>query len=281
MSKQFSNIKGSIIVVSLIVLLSTSYTQEQNTQTPKLKRILVVRTSPVFTLQFNLSYNQGVGQLGGTYNADFRSDQFIDGGNFGATKGFGTNVTAKMRLDDMGHFRLLVSAYYNLMRSYLTGNKTNVFDLGKSQFNVYSIGGGIENNFTPNHKVKIYVGLQPLLSLINGSATLWVENHGVGNPYTYGVKINNSIRLGAAINGGLEYYLSEDLGLNVGFNLIHANLFTKLANYTGDLYSINLMDGDSESSVPYAGKKNFVILNLSLGISFYWGIEQKRYPLSN
>ena len=256
-----------------------------------LKKVLIIHSSPSFTLQVNGNYNQGMGQLAGTYNADFQSDQFVLGRNFGATKGYGFDVISKIKLDEIGHFRFLTSFFYNRMGSYLFGNKTTIADKGFSKFNVFSFGFGIENNFTPNHKVKVYVGFQPLFSMINGNVTLSAYQYNSvgeltylktvnGADSTYSVHIKNGFRIGAVLTGGMEYMLNESFGLNIGFNFIDANLLLKSAKDSGDPANINLIDDESSSLTQYAGKKNFVILNLTAGISFYWGNPEKRYIIS-
>jgi hypothetical protein len=266
--------------VFLILLISTNL----HSQTGKLRRVMLVHSSPLFTLQINANFNQGMGQLGGTYNADFQSDQFILGRSFGATKGYGVNIVTKMRLDEFGHLRLLASGFYNRMGSYIFTNlfsdKSKEADAGHSTINIFSLGFGIENNFTPNHKIKLLIGLQPLFSIINGTAKIWVSNIGIGSPYTYDVKIKNAFRIGGVLMGGVEYLMSEKVALNLGFNLIHANLLLKQAEDSGDPYNINLVDDESSPPIKYSGKKNIVILSINAGICFYWGEGPKRYVLS-
>lgn len=263
------------ILLSVCLITSALFSQTQ-----KIRKILVVHSSPSFTLQINGDFNEGMGQLGGTYNADFQSDQFIQGKSFGATKGFGLNAIGKLKLDNIGHWRFIFSSFYNRMTSYMFVKfKPEMGDKGHSAFNVISFGAGIENNFTPNHKLKVYLGLQPMFSIINGKANLY-DPIFAPPPYYYDVNIKTGFRIGAAVTGGLEYVVSENIGLNLGFNLLDANLLLKNSNYTGDPYNINLMDGASDTPSKYSGSKNIVILNFSAGVSFYWGIGEKRYILS-
>jgi hypothetical protein len=232
----------------------------------------------MLTLQFNLNYNQAMGQLAGTYNDDFRSDQFLNGRSLGADKGLGGNIRAKVKIDNMGHFRLLLSGHYNKISSYLF-KKIGIADTGESNFNIFSTGFGLENNFTPNHKMKLYLGAEALFSIINGKATIWVENK-PNTPYTYGIKINNSFRIGGMLEGGAEYLLNNKVGLNLGFTLTHCNLFLKNGENPNSLYEMNLIDNDGNPPFTYAGKKQFVFLLISAGVCIYWGVNEKRYILS-
>ncbi|RPI18049.1 MAG: hypothetical protein EHM58_06920 [Ignavibacteriae bacterium] len=266
-----------IVLIFLVVLTLPFYSQDN---TPKIKRVMLVKTSPDFTFQINANYNQAMGQLSGTFNDDFQSDQFIQGKSLGADKGLGLNATGKLKLDHMGHFRFIFSGQYNKISSYFFGKKTGVADVGKSNFNILSTGAGFENNFTPNHRVKIFLGAEALVSWINGKATIWVENRG-GEPYKYDLDILTSFRLGGVIHGGAEYSINNTTALNLGFNITHANLLLRNSgNNDNNLYEIPLIDDDPDSPGTYAGKKNFTFLTISAGVSFYFGVYEKRYLLT-
>jgi hypothetical protein len=270
------NVNKYLILLLLFFLIIPVSSQEI---TPKIKRVMLVKTSPEFTFQINLNYNQATGQLAGTYNDDFQSDQFIMGKSLGTDKGMGVNLTGKYKLDHMGHFRLLFSGQYNKISSYFFAKKTGVADEGKSSFNIISTGMGFENNFTPNHRVKIYVGAEALASWINGKATIWVENKG-GEPYTYDLKILTSFRLGAALHGGAEYSINNKTAFNLGFSLTYANLLLRNSSDNNNLYEIPLLDGDAQNQGIYTGNKNFTFISISAGVCFYFGIYEKRYVLS-
>jgi len=264
-------------LISILIISGNIYSQT-------LKRVLIIHSSPSFTLQINGNFNEGMGQLAGTYNADFQSDQFVLGRNFGATKGYGFDVISKIKLDEIGHFRFLSSFFYNRMGTYLFGNKTTIADKGHSTFNVFSLGFGLENNFTPNHKIKVYVGLQPIFSIISGNVTLSSYTYSSGViqylDSTYDVHIKPAFRIGGVLTGGMEYMMSETFGVNIGFNFMHANLLLKSANDSGDPANINLIDEESSSLPQYAGKKNFIIMNFTAGVCLYWGNPEKRYIIS-
>jgi hypothetical protein len=272
-------IKLQALSVLILILLIP------NLQSQTIRRVMVLHSPPPFTFQFNLHYNEGIGQMGGTYNADFQSEDFINGRTFGATKGFGFDIVTKYQLDDMGHFRITASGIFNRMNSYLFKSKTTIADRGNSRFDIYSFGAGFENNFTPNHKIKLFLGIQPVLSIIKGSANLYAfnpertPNHQQLDSI-YSISIKTGIRIGASLTGGFEYVLNDQIGINIGFNLLYANLLLKSAEDSGDPYHINLVDNDNSAMQMYAGRKNIIVMSMTAGISFYWGVDTKRYVLS-
>jgi hypothetical protein len=265
----------AVSVLMIVVICMPVNAQQPST---KLKTVMILRSCPDFTLQFNINYNQAMGQLAGTYNDDFRSDQFINGRSLGADKGLGGDMIGKIKLDNIGHFRLIFSGHFNKVSSYLF-KKSGIADVGETKFNIYSAGFGLENNFTPDHRMKLYLGAEALISMINGSATIWVENK-PNTPYTYGVNIGNSIRMGGILLGGIEYLVNNSFGLNLGFNITYANMFMKNGENPNSLTDIKLIDDDGNPQFAYSGKKQFVFLTISAGISIYWGVVEKRYIYS-
>jgi hypothetical protein len=266
------NIIISILIFIIFIMSSSSFAQQ--------KKVMVIRSAPSFTLQLNLNYDQAMGQLAGTFNNDFRSEQFMTGRTLGSDKGFGVNLIGKISLDNSSHLRLNISAKYNKLVSYLFGKSSTLADRGESKFNIFTGGMGLENNFTPNHKVKLYLGGEVLFSSLSGNATLWVENKPY-TAYTYDVKIKPSFRIGAGLFAGAEYLVSESFGLNLGFNLSHLNLFFKQANDYTDSTEISLIDDENVNNPTslYEGKKQLVYYSINAGVVFYWGISQKRYVI--
>lgn len=282
MSK-ITKIFGVLCVFTLFI--TTAFSQDNNDTTKNivLKKYVVIRNSPSFTLLVNLNYSQSALELAGTFNGDFRSDQFIKGETFGAGKGVGGNIVGKYSLGDKGNWRALFSVSYNRIQSYLFGSKPTLADQGQSSFNTFSFGLGLEDNFTPNHNFKIYASIELLASMISGKATMWVKH--IPDPYTYDVKFKNSFRVGYTFGGGTEYMLNENIGLNISARFSHLNLIgkqsvdiqnTPLADET---LEISLPDGSSKTSTLFAGDKNFAFFTIQAGVCFYWGINEKRYKL--
>ncbi len=260
------------IFSTILILISVSLFSQSN--------LLKTRTAPTFTLMLNLNYNQAMGQFAGTYNDVFRSEQFIGGRNLGADKGFGILVVAKKSISK--YFRANFGLQYNRLVSFLFSNK-NPTDLGEGKYNMFAASIGLEDNFTPIHRIKIYAGADALFSVINGKATIWVENRGTANPpYTYDIKIKSAFRIGAAINAGAEYLLNNNVGLNLGFRYNFVNLLLRNSELGTDSTNINLVDDDDPSNttanpIPYVGKKQIAYISITAGVTLYWGINDKKY----
>lgn len=275
-------IKTIFVVIILSFICNGVFAQDDDANETKtnqnLKKYLVLRSSPSFTLQFNLNYNQSLLELSGTYNDDYQSEQVMSGETFGADKGFGANLLGKFSLNEKGTWRLTTSASYNRIMSYLFGSKDNVADQGRNSFNAMSFGVGIENNFTPTHRFKIYFGGEMLGSLINGKMHIWVDNR-PNSSYEYDATIKNSFRFGYSLFAGSEYLVNDNFGLNLGFKFSHLNLIGKKAAENTTATEIELPDGSTTSPVLYGGSKNFAYLSVMAGVNFYFGIKQKRYKL--
>lgn len=263
------------------MLCQLSFSQQDiayKSRSPYIRKFMITRSSPAFTLQFNFNYNQAILELAGTYNDDFRSVDYIKGQTFGADKGFGANITTKINLSRKGNLRLLISASYNRIMTYMFG-KGGLADVGETKFNTYTGGIGFEHNFTPNYNFKLYAGGELLASMINGNAFLWVKNTETHPEYSYNMDIKNSFRLGLSICGGTEYLLTKDFGLNLGFKFTLANLFLKQTEAVNDSGSTILLDGKPDVPGNYLGRKNYGFFTISAGICFYWGIIEKKYEL--
>lgn len=238
---------------------------------------MILRTAPKFTLQVNLNYNQSYLDFNGTYNNDFHSDDFINGKTLGADKGYGIMVTSKIPLNSIGKLRLNISLNYNRIQTYLFGNNYQLVDVGKTKFNLMTLGLGIEHNFTANHKFKIYMGVEGTGTFLNGTGTIWVENRG-STPYSYDIKIKNSFRIGASVSAGTEYMLTDRFGVSMGFKYNFVNLLLKNAEQTADPQSTEFPLRDKYvPNVLYSGDKNLAYISLLGGVNFYWGVTSKRY----
>jgi opacity protein-like surface antigen len=238
------------------------------------QKVMVVKSFPKFTLQVNLNYNQSFLEFNGTYNNDFHSKDFMNGAALGADKGIGGSVTSKIALSDRGRMRLNLSLNYNNFKTYLFGQNHQLADIGKSSINIMSFGVGLEHNFTPNYKFKIYLGAEGTGNLISGKSTIWVDVPSTPG-YTYDVTITNSFRIGAAIFAGTEYMLNDRMGLSFGFKYNFANLLLKSAKDSSDPNSFPLRDDNS--NLPYSGKKTIAYISITGGVNFYWGVTSKRY----
>lgn len=244
----------------------------------EIKRYMIVRSTPSYTLQVNLNYNQSVLELTGTYNDDVRSSYIWDGQTFGSDKGYGANIVSKIVLGSRGNWRFNQSLAYNRILSYTFGDKTTLADHGKANYNAFTGALGMEYNFTPAHRFKIYAGGDLNVSMINGEASIWIENPGYGYQDSGTFTIKNSLRMGFGVNVGAEYLLNSNFGLNIGVKYQNLNLLLKDAKGTNTDTEFELRDADSPG-LHFAGKKNFAFYSIIAGVNFYFGVTEKRYKL--
>jgi hypothetical protein len=269
----------SIIILFLALIYQVSFSQPQpdisgkkpaasnpcNNKSTMVK--MMIRTAPKFTIQVNGMYDYGVFELAGKDNGDFNPIQFIKGESFGVRHGIGGSITAKIPLHEKGNIRLNISALYNNF-----GNKyIDMKEGGYAKYNVYSVGIGLENNFTPSYKFKTLIGASIIGSLINGKAQIVLPES------NYSLKINSAFRMGVMIYSGFEYLLNDNLGFNCGFNFTHANLWFKDSKVSDDPNSINLNDKRVSPRLPYTGWKQFAWGSFYGGINIYFGIAEKNY----
>lgn len=266
------------ILIAVILFSVTAGIFAQNTE---IKRYMIVRSTPKYTLNFNIDYNQSVLELSGAYNDDYQSVNVYDGETFGADKGYGASVLSKITLNERGSIRFTQSLTYNRILSYTFGDKTTVADNGKANYNCFTGGLGLEYNFTPAHKFKIFMGAELNASMINGDISVWFENRGIGTPYTESYKITNSFRMGYGLQIGSEYLVNENFGLNIGVRLINANALLKEAKGTNTDTEFKLRD-DIDPTLKFAGnnKKSFSFYSIMAGVNFYFGITEKKYKLN-
>jgi outer membrane protein W len=259
-------------------MLITSSLLSQHTE---IKRYMIVRSSPRYTLQFNLDYNQAILELSGAYNDDYQSETVYDGESFGADKGYGLSALSKISLNERGSIRFTQSLTFNRILSYTFGDKTNIADNGYANYNCFTGGLGMEYNFTPAHMFKIYVGAELNASMINGSIKVWFENRGIGPPYDESYKVNSTFRMGYAFMMGSEYLINEKFGLNFGVRLLNANAFLRNSEGTNADTEFKLRDA-AEPNLNFAGNntKNFCFYSLMVGVNFYFGIKEKKYKLN-
>jgi opacity protein-like surface antigen len=241
----------------------------------KVIRIVTVRTIPIIILQLSGFYNSGALELQ-AHNGIFSKDDFINGKSFGARNGFGVILTGKIRLHRKGHFWLNAASGFSGFKSdFFSGNSES----GAVVYNQFSWGVGMDYFFTPADKVKYFIGGNILGSLIYGTASIPYDIT-IYDPIRYReVKIKNAFRLGYSVYVGLEYAFEKNVGLNFGFKFTHANLLLKKTTIPTSDNEAYLNDNGSDPPVLYGGWKQFAYSSVFGGISYYFGVKEKRYKL--
>ncbi len=116
--------------------------------------------------------------------------------------------------------------------------------------------------------------------MINGDVKVWFQNRG-GTPYNEEYKITNSFRMGYGVMIGSEYVVNESFGLNIAARLINANAFLKQSKGTNADTEFQLRD-KADPNLKLAGdhNKKFSFYSIMAGVSFYFGVKEKRYKLN-
>ena len=232
---------------------------------------LTIYNPPKLTFQLNFDYDFGVFELSANDNGDLHADEFAGGQNFGVRHGFGAGLTVKIPLHESGKFRLNTSFMYNGFSSKFNKVFADQEEFDFVKYNVFSGSVGIENNFTPSHKVKAYIGFGLLGSFISGSAKITQKD------ITDNLTINPAFRMGLTVYSGLEYMLTNTLGFNFGLKVTHANLWLKKSSVSETPGEIYLNDQRVTTKMAYSGFRQFAWGSLSTGLNYYFGIEEKHY----
>lgn len=275
------NIKKTIIIIFIFLFSSNLFSQSENNTvtkkdttynsiaTTKIINMLKKGKAPRVTLQLSFNYNIGHLDLAGNDNTIFSKEDFINGANFGTRYGFGTTLTGKIALHKDGNVRLNVSASYNRFASNFVISESPD---GKVTYNVFSWGLGIENNFSPAKKLKPFIGLDLVASLISGNALLTTDSA------DFNLKIKNSMRFGVSVNLGFEYAFNNNVGFNLGYKLTYANIVGRKNKVSSVLNETYLNDDKvtGEEIIPYAGWKQFVYSSFYTGINIYFRMKNKK-----
>jgi hypothetical protein len=273
------NLMKILIIINFLFLMSyNSFSQisGETASNGKVKQSytkMMIRTAPKLTVEFSGFYNYGIFELSANDNGDFAADEYLNGQNFGVRQGIGGSFVLKIPLHEKGNIRLNISGLYSCFSSKFNKIANTLSEEGYVKYNVFSGGIGIENNFTPSHKIKTLAGINILGSVISGNAYLpSTEN-------TINAKIKPAFRLGISVFSGLEYLLNNNLGLNFGLRFTHANIWLKNSQASDNPNEIYLNDNRVSPRIPYSGWKQFSYGSFYGGVSIYFGIEEKTYTI--
>jgi opacity protein-like surface antigen len=243
----------------------TTFNQEEVNKILKSKKTYTVKTAPTFILSISGQYNIGVSEVSLIDNPS----QLFQGQNFGVRNGFGISAMGKFPIDKQkGNLRIVVHGVYN----HFSANFKDIASAnGEIKYNIISGGVGIENSFTPKFSVKPFVGAALLGSLISGSSSF--DTSGV----PFDITIKNSFRLGFTLYAGVEYALSNNIGLNLGAKFTNVNTWLKKTKDDGSNSEFALRDAFSSQVLPYGGWKNFAFTSFYIGTSIYFGVKDKLF----
>lgn len=226
--------------------------------------------SPTVTIQASFNYNIGHLGLADNENTYFRKDDFEAGKSFGTRYGFGFSITGKFTLHQEGNMRVNVGAAYNKLLSNFVIEESPE---GKVHYNTYSALVGIENNFSPDKKIKPYIGLDIVTSKIIGEALFKTDST------DFILNIRSATRFGVSINMGVEYAFSDHVGINLGYRITHANIIgreNKEAEFTSETYLNDAELPAGSDPIMYAGSKVYMFSTIYAGFNIYIGMKNKK-----
>lgn len=279
--------KISVLLTALLVLFG-AVTKAQDTtitikydtvkiQKTKIITIVTVMTVPKFILHVNGGLNTGAMELT-SHNGGFSRDDFQSGRNYGARNGYGFNIIGKLPLTKKGSLWLDFITGFDRFQSDIFAKNTQE---GQVSYNSFNGGVGLEYNFTPTHKVKYFLGANPLLSFISGKSQIINQDNN-----RVDIKIQSSMRLGYQAFFGLEYAIEKNFGINLGIRFTHANLLLKKSETpTQDetvvppVSIVGLNDDASFEPVEFAGWKQFAYFSANIGFSYFFGVKLVKYKL--
>lgn len=263
--------------ISAIILFLLSL--QISAQETVIKKIMLVNSAPSFILNVNGIFSMSMLELGGAYNSDFQSELVKKGETFGTRSGIGVSVNSKIRIHKNSRLWLTQSISFNNIKSYLLNQPKTNSDNGKAEFKCFTGSIGAEYNFLPNYSIKVFTGAELNASLISGSMDVWTQLP--GDPYnTDTYKILPSFRIGFALTAGTNYMLSRKTGINITAKYNCLNAFLKSSEGYDSDKEFRLRDGNSTNGLLFSGNKQFSFFSVSAGISFYFGVSQKKYKLN-
>lgn len=283
MNKLFLKILLVFVLIYSNNLFSQNYQLKIDTVVTKKTKIITIvtlRTVPKFILHFNGGYNSGAMELT-SHNGGFSRQDLLEGKTFGVRNGFGFNLIGKIPINKSGKFWIDIVTGFDRFKSNMIASNDQE---GEVAYNSINGGVGMEYNFTPTHKVKYFIGANTLISSISGSSRLMnTQDNNV-----ISVDIKSGIRLGYSVFVGLEYAFARNIGLNLGFKFTHANLLMKDTEVGEQIpegsthFETHLNDDPiptGDDPVLFAGWKQFAYYSGSVGISYFFGVKEKKYRL--
>jgi len=272
------NLSKKVLVIFFFVPVLSLYSQDSGIPNlddtdPSHYLEVIIRSSPTMTLELSGHYDFGVYELSANDNGDFSSSEFVDGKNFGVRHGLGGAGLIKISLNDRGYFKLCFSGSYSKFSSKYNKALEEEGEAGFVSYNVFTLGAGVENNFTPGYRFKPLVGIGLIGSVIGGHARVYDQSI-----LSYrGLSIVPAFRLGITVYSGFEYLLNNKFGLNCGIKFVHANLWLKDSKVSENPDEIYLNDKRVSAKTPYTGWRQFAWGSFYGGVNYYFGIDQKNY----
>ena len=219
--------------------------------------------------KYTISFLGGFGYVLGTANGDgkgFTSDynlpegNLFTGDNLGMQQGYGLMVIGKAAVSKNKKFRITGTLGYNLFYNSEDNGRN------RTRWNLINIGGGVEYNFSPKQKERLYVGYDLQYTYMFGAwqSDITYPDGYVSNIYT---KFNGTSKLGMAATAGMEFKLNRKMDLVIALRGVWANAFPKQNSYTDEAYGTYVNDSQDNSGIQFNDSKEIIYMQVNVGIT--------------
>lgn len=186
----------------------------------------------------------------------------------------------KLATGQKGNFRAVFGLTYNsfsnstnaIFKADSTGTLvTTSFD---PKVNIFAIKLGGEWAFLPKGQVNPYVGLDMAVNFFSGDFTFGQSVYVKGMQRTGPMDMKSETRVGLIFDGGVDFRVSKQFGINTGINYDIINLIGKGADDEEEIGPNEIDLGDKEHTLDdgtNSPSKTLTSINGYLGVSFYFG----------
>jgi len=214
------------------------------------------------TLSLTLGYLLPTADLNGDVAKINFSDSASTAFSYYENYGYTFGLLGKLSTDKKDRFRIIVSFSLNYFtNSGLDSSQTYTIE---PKLNFLQIGVGAEYAFMKYGKIIPYIGIDINASSYYGSVNIINDLTG----FQLSPEYNPVKRLGASVNAGIDYHISNSFGITGGLKYSITNLIGKNYDASGlhdlndDSFTINGISID---------KKTISYLNIFAGLSLYIG----------
>lgn len=198
---------------------------------------------------------------------DLKGDIYFSGysnNSYLVKSGFNLGGAARYNLDRKGSFQLVASLMYNAFSNSADTSLPGYTMSEKYKINILSFNVGGQYNFKPNQQINPYVNFAVTNNFISGS----VETS--GSVFTTSSNLKSAYRTGLQFGAGIEYAVSDQIGIIGGANYNLANLIGKSNDSLGfDPSTFSLNDAEHTFGGTTIASRSISFIQLYAGISIY------------
>ena len=225
--------------------------------------------------KYTISFLGGFGYVLSSANGDgrgYKSDYNLSSGhlfvsdNLGMQQGYGAMIIGKAAVSKNKKFKITGTLGYNLFY--------NSEDQGRNRtkWNMINLGAGVEYNFSPKQKERLFVGYDLQYTYMFGAwqSDITYPDGYVSNIYT---KFNGTSKLGMAATAGMEFKLNKRMDLVVGIRGVWANAFPKSNSYSDEAYNTYINDSKDNSGIQFNDRKEIIYMQAIVGVTLPIGYK--------